>query len=74
MTNAPEDNGGGLKSADPIPDEANAIETEAVDKGIPVEDARKLLALQDYDDEELADELQARGYKGRLVKTKTLNL
>lgn len=47
-------------------------EAEAVDKSVSVEEARKIIALQDYDDEDLADELLARGYHGELKRTKTL--
>lgn len=47
-------------------------EIKAVANGITEDDARKTLALQDYQDEDLADELRARGYHGEIRRTKTI--
>lgn len=49
-------------------------EAEAVENGITVDEARKALALQDYQDEDLCDELRARGYHGEITKTKTIKI
>lgn len=48
-------------------------EAEAVENGT-VDEARKTLALQDYQDEDLCDELRARGYHGEITKTKTIKI
>lgn len=49
-------------------------EAEAVANGITVDEARKVQALQDYQDEDLCDELRARGYHGEVIKTKTIKI
>ena len=49
-------------------------EREAVDNGLTVEDARRLITLQDFQDEDLADELRDRGYTGEITKTKTIKI
>lgn len=49
-------------------------EIKAVANGITEDDARKMLALQDYQDEDLADELRARGYHGEIKKSKTIRI
>ena len=38
------------------------------------EEARRILTLQDYQDEDLCDELRDRGYKGEITKTKTIKI
>lgn len=38
------------------------------------EEARRILTLQDYQDEDLCDELRARGYHGEITKTKTIKI
>lgn len=48
------------------------MEADAVANGITEDDARKMLALQDYQDEDLTDELRARGYHGEIRRTKTI--
>ena len=47
-------------------------EIKAVANGITEDDARKMLALQDYQDEDLTNELRARGYHGEIRRTKTI--
>lgn len=49
-------------------------EAEAAENGITVDEARKALNLQDYQDEDLCDELRARGYHGEITKTKTIKI
>lgn len=43
-------------------------------KAIREAEARKALTLQDYQDEDLCDELRARGYHGEITKTKTIKI
>ena len=38
------------------------------------EEARRILTLQDYQDEDLCDELRDRGYHGEITKTKTIKI
>lgn len=47
---------------------------EAVQNGCTPDEARRLLILQDYQDEDLADELRARGYHGEIKKSKTIRI
>lgn len=49
-------------------------EIKAVANGITEDDARKMLALQDYLDEDLTNELRARGYHGEIRRTKTIKI
>jgi hypothetical protein len=49
-------------------------EAEAAENDITVDEDRKALALQDYQDEDLCDELRARGYHGEITKTKTIKI
>ena len=50
------------------------MEEEAVQNGCTPDEARRLLLLQDYQDEDLADELRARGYHGEIKKSKTIRI
>ena len=47
-------------------------EATAVQNGCTPDEARMKLALQDAQDEDLADELRDRGYAGTITKTKTI--
>lgn len=47
-------------------------EATAVQNGCTPDEARMKLALQDAQDEDLADELRDRGYTGTITKTKTI--
>ena len=50
-------------------------EPEPTDEApVPDEDTPDYSALGDFQDEDLADELRARGFRGRLTKTKILNI
>ena len=51
---------------------ATCAEATAVQNGCTPDDARMKLALQDAQDEDLADELRDRGYTGTITKTKTI--
>ena len=50
------------------------MEEEAVQNGCTPDEARRLLLLQDYQDEDLTDELRARGYHGEIKKSKTIRI
>ena len=50
------------------------LEAAAVDNDLTVNEARMKLALADYQDEDLADELRERGYHGEITKTKTIKI
>lgn len=50
------------------------MEAEAVQDGCTPEEARRILTLQDYQDEDLCDELRDRGYHGEITKTKTIKI
>lgn len=50
------------------------MEAEAVQHGCTPDEARRLLLLQDYQDEDLTDELRARGYHGEIKKSKTIRI
>lgn len=49
-------------------------EAQAVENGLTVDQARMAIAIQDFQDEELADELRDRGYRGEITKTKTIKI
>lgn len=49
-------------------------EDAGVQNGCTPEEARRILTLQDYQDEDLCDELRERGYHGEITKTKTLKI
>ena len=49
-------------------------EDAGVQNGCTPEDARRILTLQDYQDEDLCDELRERGYHGEITKTKTIKI
>lgn len=51
-----------------------ADEDDAVQNGVTVDKARRILAIQDFQDEELCDELRDRGYRGEITKTKTIKI
>lgn len=51
-----------------------ADEDDAVQNGVTVDQARRILAIQDFQDEELCDELRDRGYRGEITKTKTIKI
>lgn len=53
---------------------ARKDEDAAVDNGVTPDEARRILTIQDFQDEELADELRDRGYHGEITKTKTLKI
>ncbi len=53
---------------------ARKDEDAAVDNGVTPDEARRILTIQDFQDEELADELRDRGYRGELTKTKTIKI
>ncbi len=53
---------------------ARKDEDAAVDNGVTPDEARRILTIQDFQDEELADELRDRGYRGEITKTKTLKI
>lgn len=50
------------------------LEAAAVADGVTVEQARLILTLQDFQDEDLCDELRERGYHGEITKTKTIKI
>ena len=50
------------------------MEDDAVQNGCTLDEARRILTLQDFQDEDLADELRARGYQGEITKTKTIKI
>lgn len=43
-------------------------------EGETVEEARRILTIQDFQDEDLCDELRDRGYHGEITKTKTIKI
>lgn len=49
-------------------------EQKTVQEGCTPEEARRILTLQDYQDEDLCDELRDRGYHGEITKTKTIKI
>ena len=49
-------------------------EAEAVQNGCTPDEARRILTVQNFSDEDLADELRDRGYHGELTKTTTLTI
>jgi len=53
---------------------ADPAEASAVANGVTVNEARLKLALADYQDEDLCDELRDRGYHGEITKTKTIKI
>ena len=53
---------------------ARNAEAQAVDEGVTVEEARRILTIQDFQDEDLCDELRDRGYRGEITKTKTIKI
>lgn len=56
-----------------IKNAADAIDIPAVLEAVQdPDDARKMLALQDYQDEDLCDELRARGFHGEIRRVKTI--
>ena len=50
------------------------LEAAAVENGLTVNEARMKLALADFQDEDLCDELRERGYHGEITKTKTITI
>lgn len=53
------------------------LEAAAVADGVTVGQARRILTLQDFQDEDLCDELRERGYHGyhgEITKTKTIKI
>lgn len=62
-----------LKAGTPIGfQDKDGAEATAVKDGCTPDEARMKLALQDAQDEDLADELRDRGYAGTITKTKTI--
>lgn len=53
---------------------AEDAEAAAVQDGCTPEEARRILTLQDYQDDDLADELQNRGWHGIIVKKRTIKI
>lgn len=49
-------------------------EDAGVQNGCTPEEARRILTLKDYQDEDLCDELRERGYHGEITKTKTIKI
>ena len=54
--------------------ELRAKERAAVKMDLTIEQARRVIAIQDFQDEDLADELRERGYHGEITKTKTIKI
>lgn len=50
------------------------IEADAAQNGCTPDEARRILTLQDFQDEDLCDELRERGYHGEITKTKTIRI
>lgn len=53
---------------------AKNAEAQAVDEGVTVDEARRILTIQDFQDEDLCDELRDGGYRGEITKTKTIKI